>query len=277
VHPQINLKDFKLVVSDLDGTIKDSEQPIHPETINTFTKLNDIGIFFTLASGRSLASLRPYAEELQIRIPLVLANGCIIQSMDGKIHHREFMPPEVTRKLFEITDREKSDMVIFVDDHLYFKKMTTNIDRIFGRIRDDITEIGKWEQLENLIDSVNKFMILDWENLDRLDRLEELFSQELDGKAEYLRTNIHHLEVMPKGVSKATGLEYLCKELGITMGEILAFGDFDNDTEMLKAVGFGAAVANATDRTKANADLIIGSCAENGPAVFLNDLIQRHA
>jgi hypothetical protein len=277
VHPQINLKDFKLVVSDLDGTIKDSEQPIHPKTIDTFAKLNDLDIFFTLASGRSLASLRPYAEELQIRIPLVLANGCIIQSMDGEIHHREFMPPEVTRKLFEITDRENSDMVIFVDDHLYFKKMTKNIDRIFGRIRDDITEIGKWEQLEDLIDSVNKFMILDWENLDRLDRLEEVFSRELDGKAEYLRTNIHHLEVMPKGVSKATGLEYLCKELGITMGEILAFGDFDNDTEMLKAVGFGAAVSNATDSTKANADLIIGSCAENGPAVFLNDLIQRLA
>lgn len=77
------------------------------------------------------------------------------------------------------------------------------------------------------------------------------------------------------GVSKATGLEFLSRELGITMGEILAFGDYDNDSEMLKAVGFGAAVANATDRTKANADIIIGSCTENGPAVFLNDLIQK--
>lgn len=275
MHPQINLKDFKLVVSDLDGTIKDSDQPIHPETIETFSKLNDLGIFFTLASGRSLASLRPYAEELNIRIPLVLANGCIIQSMDGEIHHREFMPPEVTQKLFEITDRENSDMVVFVDDHLYFKKMTVNIDRIFGRIRDDITEVKTWDQIGDLIESVNKFMILDWENLDRLDRLEEIFSQELDGKAEYLRTNIHHLEIMPKGISKATGLEFLSKELGITMGEILAFGDYDNDTEMLKAVGFGAAVANATERTKANADLIIGSCADNGPAEFLNDLMQK--
>jgi hypothetical protein len=275
VHSQIDLKNIKLVVSDLDGTIKDSDQPIHPETIATFAKLNDLDIYFTLASGRSLASLRPYAEELNIRIPLVLANGCIIQSMDGEIHHREFMPPEVTRKLFEITDRENSDMVIFVDDHLYFKKMTTNIDRIFGRIQDDITEIGTWKEMEDRIESVNKFMILDWENLDRLDRLEEVFSRELDGKAEYLRTNIHHLEVMPNGVSKATGLQYLCKELGITMGEILAFGDFDNDAEMLKAVGFGAAVENATDNTKSNADLIIGSCAKNGPAVFLNQLIQK--
>lgn len=275
MHSQIDLKNIKLVVSDLDGTIKDSDQPIHPETIATFAKLNDLDIYFTLASGRSLASLRPYAEELNIRIPLVLANGCIIQSMDGEIHHREFMPPEVTRKLFEITDRENSDMVIFVDDHLYFKKMTTNIDRIFGRIQDDITEIGTWKEMEDRIESVNKFMILDWENLDRLDRLEEVFSRELDGKAEYLRTNIHHLEVMPNGVSKATGLQYLCKELGITMGEILAFGDFDNDAEMLKAVGFGAAVENATDNTKSNADLIIGSCAKNGPAVFLNQLIQK--
>lgn len=275
MHPQINLKDIKLVVSDLDGTIKDSDLPIHPETIVTFAKLYDLGIYFTLASGRSLASLRPYADELNIRIPLVLANGCIIQSMDGQIHHREFMPPEVTRKLFEITDRENCDMVIFVDDHLFFKKMTANIDRIFGRIQDDITKIGSWEEMEDQIKLVNKFMILDWENLERLDQLEEVFSRELDGKAEYLRTNIHHLEVMPKGVSKATGLRYLCKELGIKMDEILAFGDFDNDAEMLKAVGFGAAVENATDTTKANADLIIGSCAENGPAVFLEGLIQK--
>lgn len=275
MHRDIQLKDFKLVVSDLDGTIKDSEQSIHPYTLETFSKLEKFGIHFSLASGRSLSSLRVYAEELNVRIPMVLANGCVVQSLNGEIHHHEYMPPEVTKLLFTITDQENSDMVVFADEQLYFKKMTPNIDRIFGRIREDVTEIGTWEMLGDHIQFVNKFMIIDWDNLDRLDRLEAIFAKELDGKAEYLRTNIHHLEIMPQGVSKASGLEVLTKMLGITMQEILAFGDFDNDAEMLKAVGFGAAVANATDKVKQSANLVIGSCSDNGPAVYLNELMQK--
>ncbi len=275
MHPEINLKDFRLIASDLDGTIKDSDQPIHPDTIKAFNQLHNLGISVTLASGRGLVSLTPFAKELKVNVPMVLANGCIIQSLDGQIYHREIMPIEVTHKLFEITDRENSDMVVFMDDDLFFKKMTPNIEHIFGWIRDRVTEVGSWDQIEDQLQFVNKFMILDWEDLSHIDRLEEIFSLELDGKAEYLRTNIHHLEVMPSGVSKATGLEFLANELGISMNEIMAFGDFYNDAEMLKAVGLGVAVANATDEVKANADVIIGSCSENGPAVFLNELIRK--
>jgi 5-amino-6-(5-phospho-D-ribitylamino)uracil phosphatase len=90
-----------------------------------------------------------------------------------------------------------------------------------------------------------------------------------------LRTNIHHLEVMPKGVTKATGLEHLVSEMGIGMDEIIAFGDYENDAAMLKEVGLGVAVQNACDLAKQNANIIVGSCAENGPALFLNDLISN--
>ena len=139
---QYNINQFKLVVSDLDGTIKDTDQPIHPFTIDVLTKLPELGIHFTLASGRSLASLRPYAEELKIKIPMVLANGCIIQSLDGTIHFREPMPVEVTRKIFKITDQENSDLVVFSDDRLYFKNMTDNIDRIFGKLKNSVKCCG---------------------------------------------------------------------------------------------------------------------------------------
>ena len=272
---QYNINQFKLIVSDLDGTIKDTNQPIHPYTIEVLKKLPELGIHFTLASGRSLASLRPYAEELNIKIPLVLANGCIIQSLDGKIHFREFMPVEVTRKILQITDQENCDLVVFSDDRLFYKKMTDNIDRIFGKLNNSIYEVGAWESIENLLPEVNKFMIIDWESQDNLAKLESIFDRELNGQAEYLRTNINHLEVMPKGVNKATGLKHLAKEMHIGMEEILAFGDFENDVAMLSEVGLGVAVENACDLAKANADLIIGSCAENGPAVFLDQLIRQ--
>ncbi len=272
---QYNINHYKLIVSDLDGTIKDTGQPIHPFTIEVLTRLPELGIHFTLASGRSLASLRPYAEELKITIPLVLANGCIIQSLDGTIHLRELMPVEVTRKILLITDQENSDLVIFSDDRLFFKRMTDNIDRVFGKLKNSVHVVGSWDSIEDLLPEVNKFMIIDWQSQENLAKLESIFDRELEGRAEYLRTNINHLELMPKGVNKATGLKHLAEELHIRMDEILAFGDFENDAAMLAEVGLGVAVENACELAKQSANLIVGSCADNGPAKFLDELIRQ--
>ncbi|MCJ7520154.1 MAG: Cof-type HAD-IIB family hydrolase [Anaerolineaceae bacterium] len=276
MNSYIDISQYKLVISDLDGTILESGQPIHPFTKEVLAKLPGFGLRFTLASGRSLASLRPYAEELNINIPLVLANGCIVQSLDGVIHHRTTMPVEVTRKVIEITDKENSDLVIFSDDRLFYKKMTDNIFRIFGKLNNSIIEVGSWDAIESLLEQVNKFMIIDWQSQENLKRLENIFESELSGQANYLRTNFNHLEVMPKGVTKATGLKQLVEGLDIRMDEIIAFGDFENDAAMLAEVGLGVAVENACDHVKQNADLIVGSCAENGPAVFLNQLISQN-
>ncbi|MDP2966340.1 MAG: Cof-type HAD-IIB family hydrolase [Pelolinea sp.] len=275
MNSHLDINKFKLVISDLDGTILESGQPIHPFTKEVLAKLPDLGIRFTLASGRSLASLRPFAEELNIEMPLVLANGCIVQSLDGVIHHRTTMPVEVTRKVIEITDKENSDLVIFSDDRLFYKKMTDNIFRIFGKLNNSIYEVGSWNAIENQLEKVNKFMIIDWQSQENLKKLENIFESELSSQADYLRTNINHLEIMPKGVTKATGLKQLVDGMGIRMDEIIAFGDFDNDAAMLAEVGLGVAVENACDLAKQNADMIVGSCAENGPAVFLNQLINQ--
>ena len=95
------------------------------------------------------------------------------------------------------------------------------------------------------------------------------------GRRNIYGPTFNHLEVMPKGVNKATGLKHLAEEMHIRMDEILAFGDFENDVAMLAEVGLGVAVENACDLAKQNADLIIGSCAENGPAEFLDQLISQ--
>lgn len=269
---KINLKEIKLVVSDLDGTLLNSDGVLHPYTKEIIAKLGDFGILFTLASGRNMPGIRAYAEELKVKIPLILANGCIIQSLNGQIHHRSSIPEAITRKVLAITDREGNDVIAFVDDRMYYKQRSANIESVLGKLKDGIIEVGSWQQAEEIIPNVNKLMIVDWEDVARLDYLEHIFAVELNHQADYLRNNLHHLDIMPKGVSKATGLAALAQELGIQMHEVLAFGDFDNDAEMLAQAGVGVAVANASEQAKSRADLIIGSCAENGPAMFLEKL-----
>ena len=93
-----------------------------------------------------------------------------------------------------------------------------------------------------------------WEELARHEDLELVGS---------LRYNI---EVNAAGVNKGTGLVNLGSRLGIKREEIMAFGDGDNDTVMLKEVGFGVAMANGEPQVKEAADYITLSNEEDGVA-----------
>jgi hydroxymethylpyrimidine pyrophosphatase-like HAD family hydrolase len=76
----------------------------------------------------------------------------------------------------------------------------------------------------------------------------------------------------PKGISKATGLQEVCKLLGITMDQIVAFGDSRNDLKMIQAAGLGVAMGNAQDVVKQAADHVTLTNVEHGIAAF----IQKH-
>ena len=73
-------------------------------------------------------------------------------------------------------------------------------------------------------------------------------------------------DIMPQGVSKAAGLDVLLDALGITADEVVAFGDAENDLEILRKVRHSVAVANATDEVKATANYHIGAADEEGMA-----------
>ncbi len=86
------------------------------------------------------------------------------------------------------------------------------------------------------------------------------------------RTDPHYLEFMPHGCSKGQGVVTLGRMLGIEPQEMIAFGDAENDLEMIKRVGAGVAMANAQQLVRDNADYITLSNNEDGVADFLNRL-----
>ena len=81
------------------------------------------------------------------------------------------------------------------------------------------------------------------------------------------------LELVPAGVSKATGLQLLMAELGLEPHQVAAIGDGDNDLEMLEMAGTAVAVANCTPRVRAAADLVVASNDAAGVAEFFEALI----
>ena len=86
---------------------------------------------------------------------------------------------------------------------------------------------------------------------------------------------MNNIEINDEGVNKGTALIELGKMLGIERAEIMACGDGDNDVDMLREVGFGVAMANADEKTKAAADYITVSNEEQGAARAIEQFVLR--
>lgn len=271
------LSDFKLIVFDIDGTLVGSSHELDPFTRNVLLKLHDVRMPFTLATGKILPATKTQADELEIQLPLIMANGSILQKRDGEVLYNAALPVNVTKRAIRICENLNKDLVIYIIDQIYIKKMNDNIQPIYSNVSSDLNEIGDWKMIYSQIEQVTKCLVVDIENQQNLFDLGNIFLKEFNGCADIVHTSAKLVEILPLGVTKATALKRLADDLDISMNEVMAFGDYDNDAPMLSAAGLGIAVENASAAAKSAADLVIGSCEENAPAKFLQELMSAES
>ena len=132
---------------------------------------------------------------------------------------------------------------------------------------DNIAELVKEENRG--LDKVQALFADMGERTQAWTELREVGGLELVGSLKY------NIEINAAGVNKGTGLVNLGKMLGIKRGEIMAFGDGDNDIVMLKEVGIGVAMANAEAKVKEAADYITMSNEEDGVAEAIEKMVLR--
>ena len=91
---------------------------------------------------------------------------------------------------------------------------------------------------------------------------------------EVTRSYPMNIEVMQRGTSKGSALEWLCRELGVPVADAVAFGDNMNDISMLQAAGTGVAMANAEAAVRAAADAVAAGNDEDGVAAFIFQMLK---
>jgi Cof subfamily protein (haloacid dehalogenase superfamily) len=268
----LNPSDYKLLAFDIDGTLVGSSKLISPFTKKILSRLRAKGILSTLATGRILPAVKNFADELEIDIPLILSNGSILQTRQGVLAGKTCLPLDVIQTTIQTCRSEGRDLVLYICDSIYVEQINDNIFPVYGSINKGLFQIGRWENISDKLSSINKCVIVDTTNEQNLISMQPILRQALHERADTLRTSPVLLEVQPMGVTKAAGLRQLADLLTIRLEEMIAFGDYDNDAEMLRDAGLGIAVGNATEACLLNADLLIPSAEEDGPAHFLEDL-----
>ena len=94
-------------------------------------------------------------------------------------------------------------------------------------------------------------------------------------KVEHTQSSKSYLDIGPLNNSKGNAVKLLCKDFGIKLDEVIAFGDQMNDISMIRIVGFGVAMGNAKDEVKEVARFVTLTNDENGVAYAINTEILK--
>ncbi|MCD4671061.1 MAG: Cof-type HAD-IIB family hydrolase [Anaerolineaceae bacterium] len=271
----MDLGKYKLLVSDIDGTALNSKHELFPETVQAFRQLREFGILTTIATGKIFPSVDYLTEQLCENTPFLVGHGSIIQDKDGNILLRHRLSPEVSEIIFETSARHNCDIAVYLPNGILARKFNCNMQYLTEYWEPRAEEVGEWRKLDGRISEIAKVLFVNCDSDAVLDQIASELSVTLKGKAAVQYSIPHVIEVTNCKATKDTGLHFLSEYLGIPKEQIIAIGDGPNDERMLKYVGCGIAMGNASPALKELADLIIGTNDENGLANAIQDWLDE--
>jgi Cof subfamily protein (haloacid dehalogenase superfamily) len=261
------MADFRLVASDIDGTLINSERRLSPRTLDV---LGRIPVPVVVVTGRPLRWLDQLFDQLPAPLPAVCANGAVIYDPHtDEVLRAQPLPVDL---LLEVTKRLRDavpdvSLAVEVEDGRAFLHEDTWTIRWEHDHR--VRVIAAPEELT----SVPAVKLLVRSSTADPDDFLELVSRTLGDRAEATRSSSSALvEISAAGVTKAAGLAWLCERQGITAEQVVAFGDMPNDIPLLTWAGRGVAVGNAHPALRAIADDTTGTNDADGVADYLASL-----
>ncbi|AXY25694.1 haloacid dehalogenase [Suicoccus acidiformans] len=261
-----------LIAIDLDGTTLNDESKLSVLTIQTLRRLNDLGHMVMIVTGRPYRNSKAIYRQIGIDSPMVNFNGALCH-FPGNDHWLPYYHEELDREIaFELFNhQDELDISLLIaegKEHLY----TTSAqlpDSPFYPI--DQLKISRLSRESLTYNPTALSIFCD-------DAKQETIETELMkryGDTISVRTwggILPVLEVVRAGINKAVGVQRVADFYHIPQDCILAFGDENNDYEMIQYAGLGVAMANATDEIKSIADTQTERTNdEDGLAHFLLD------
>ena len=261
---------FKLLCSDLDGTLLTTKSDVSTATITEIERIRK-KIKIILVSARMPSGMRYLQKRLGIEEqPIICYNGALV--LDGnKELLSVYIPLNIVQQIYNICKTFKTEIGLYENDNWY---VTTSSERVEKEIKYTKTYPSfvpaslTLSYLEKNKLGAHKLMLMGTK--ESSDELMPLLQQQFGEALNIYRSNDTLIEVAPKSVSKLTAIKHLLTK-DETLADIIAFGDNYNDIAMLTNVGCGVAVGNAREEVKHISDYVTLKNTENGVAHFIRE------
>jgi len=266
-----------LYISDLDGTLLNSRAEISIFTTNTLNKLIENGMYFSVATARTSATVLQMLEKVKLNVPIILMNGVSVfdtQSSTNIIAH--YIEIASVLRLFNILKEYNIEGFFYtIEDNklsTYYEHL--NSDHAVRFVEERVRKYDKkFTQIENIFDLQNSPVVY-FSVCDKKEKLFHVYEKLCDDKnlhIEFYRDiyekDFWYLEVCSSRASKYNAVKYLREKYGF--GKVICFGDNLNDLPMFLASDESYAVQNAKNEIKNKATSIIDSNDNDGVAKWL--------
>ena len=250
---------IKLIASDMDGTLLDENSQLPPETFDLIRALKKKGVHFVVTSGRRYDTLCEFFAPVVDDMDFVASNGCQVY-VQGEMIDREIYSHKAVLKLDQVVNMFDCLHLVVHDRTRSF--LLDDLDK-FERVGDkDLRNDERVNVIPGPEVNILKGSIF-CDDAKYLMDMAYALDRELGDSFRFAPSDVRWIDVMPRYVSKATGIQQVMDYYGITADEVMAFGDSMNDYEILRLVGHPVAMQNARYAVQQISERMIGSNREH--------------
>ncbi len=266
----------KVLVLDIDGTVTNSKKEITPATKAGIQEVIRQGNHVMLASGRPTAGMRRYEKELELEKSggyLISFNGAkVIECYTGEIVFQRLLPLSMIPGLYQFAKENGCGLITYLGDEVISAFEPDEYVELEARINN--IPIRVVDNFKGFVDfDINKCLMT--APAEKAEVFEKLLAERYADRASVYRSEPFFIEIMPKGVNKATSLERVLEAIGNKRENAICCGDGFNDISMIEYAGLGVAMGNAQQAVKDAADYITASNDEDGLVEVIEKFILR--
>lgn len=235
----MDLSGIKMVVTDMDGTLLNSNHEVSKHFFNLFEKMKQKGILFVAASGRQYHSMLSKLEPIKNDMLFIAENGAIVK--DG---NKELLVKPLSTSLLD-TLMQKIETVDGCHAMLC-GKYTSYFDGSSSKFLDMLKEYySAYKIVDNFKDVTDEILkVAVYHSISAEEYIYPAL-KDLENQVKVKVSGQHWVDLNHINAHKGNALQHVMNHYGIQSDEVLVFGDYNNDIEMLSLVDYSFAMANA--------------------------------
>ncbi|QNT77478.1 Cof-type HAD-IIB family hydrolase [Entomobacter blattae] len=256
---------YKLVVSDIDGTLVTSRKKLLAETVDVVNGLQVAGIRLCLVSSRPPKGMRMFLSQLKLQTPAAGYNGGLVVDEAGKVLVRYSLSAGLVSDIVAYLQTLGVDVWLFSgeewfvgensQDYVEDEESVLQMAPI-RRAQSTMKDMGKDVGIEKIMGVSRK--------PDILEEVKKNLLQNYASQINIAHSTGHYLDITHIQATKGHALRHLAEIMQVPLEQTLCIGDMDNDIPMFQEAGFSIAMGNASAHVKAEADFVTGSNEEEG-------------
>ncbi len=272
--------EIKLLALDLDGTTLTSSNTLSLRTKTAIQRAIAGGIEVVAASGRPYGSMHKSILNTEGINYIISSNGAVIHNAQKQCVFRSLLSESDVLKILELTARYDLIFEAFINGYTYTDSRYVSNPLAYGCGEAYVDYV---RASHGSVDDMRKFIYAHRRELDSIEIVctDEVLRREIWQKISdnteklYITSSSRNfIEFMNENATKANALMRICRALNISVSSVCACGNADNDADMIKLAGLGAAVKNASPLCLEYADLIVPSNDEDGVAKLIDYILK---